>query len=199
MRTIQILVGALGALAIGYSVITGEYMDLPGFSDKLQTGRTKNSVAAVIAGIVGQRVYGNSDIDVKIKKKFFPDAKVEGHTTLDRIDTNVDLMLSSSHFTAQKNTASGYLQGRVDKSEFDWGVEQVADNSFKIKRFGPKFNATIHLNVGNGFIEGVYVRPGPHFNWGISGTYDKNGNVNVEIDGPLNLGITLEGKIRGGK
>ncbi len=186
----------LGASAIiATSALTcGEYCDQPGFSNKVEVGRTKNSIATVVAGIVGQRMYGDSRIDLEIKKLFYPNAKVTGTTTKNSVDTFVDLSFTSAHFTAQKNK-EGNLEGEVDKSEFDWKVKQISESTYEIARFGPKFDATLVLHLKDGRITGKYIRPGPHFNWDISGNYDEKGNVKVEIDGPFNLGITLDGKI----
>lgn len=191
----KIITSLLGVTA-GVMLLTSiEYADIPDFSGKTPgTGRTKNSISAVVAGIVGKNLYGNSEIELKIKKHFWPDAKLTGGTTKDSIDTYVDLSLTSAKFKAVTNK-NGYLEGKVDKSEFDWEVKQTGYNTYKIKRLGPKFNAELELNAANGIIEGIYRRSGPHFNWDIKGTYDNVGNVEIEIDGPLSLGITLKGKI----
>lgn len=184
--------GTIGTALAG-SVISSEYMDVFGFS-KLEMGRTKNSIAAVVAGLVGKMLYGNSQIDVEIQKQGWSDARVTGNTTPTSVDTYVDLAVTNSHFRAQQNGA-GMLEGKVDKSEFDWRVRQTGQNSYEIARFGPKFDSGLNLNVADGKISGTYVRTGPHFDWGIIGTYDDSGKVNIEIDGPLNLGIRLVGKI----
>lgn len=186
--------GTAGTALVGSGIVSSEYMDVFGFSEKHEMGRTKNSIAAVVAGLVGQKLYGNSQIDVEILKQGWPDARVTGNTTPTSVDTYVDLAVTSSHFQAQQNRA-GMLEGEVDKSEFDWKVRQTAQNSYEIARFGPKFDSRLNLNVADGKISGTYVRNGPHFDWDAKGTYDDNGNVNIEIDGPLNLGIRLVGKI----
>lgn len=184
--------GATGTALAG-SVISSEYIDVFGFS-KFEMGRTKNSIATVVAGLVGQKLYGNSQIDVEIQKQGWPDARVTGNTTPISVDTDVDLAVTSSHFRAQRNGA-GMLEGEVNKSEFDWKVRQTGQNSYEIARFGPKFDSGLNLNVADGEISGTYVRTGPHFDWGIIGTYDDSGNLKIKIDGPLNLGIRLVGKI----
>jgi hypothetical protein len=185
--------GTAGAALATYGVVSSEYMDIFGFDEKVQAGRTKNSIAAVVTGLVGQKLYGNSNIDIDIEKSLWPDAKVTGYTTPESVETHVDLALTSAHFSAQNK--NGLLEGEVDKSEFDWKVKQTGSNSYDIARFGPKFDARLELRVQDGKISGTYIRPGPHFDWGINGTYDQNGNVKFEIDGHMNLGITLNGKI----
>ena len=184
--------GIVAAAALGFLVSSIEYTDLPGFGSKMpEAGRTKNSIAAVVGGVIGQKMYGDSSVDLRIKKTFFPDARVTGHTTAKSIDTYVGLVLTSAHFEGKGNP----LIGEVHKSEFNWGVEQIAPNRYDIKRFGWKFNAHLNIDVKDGKISGTYIRDGPHFNWKIDGTYDTNGNVNCEIDGHACLGITLEGKV----
>lgn len=198
MRIGKILGSAIEGLAlatiVGGSVVSSEYTDIMGFSEELQAGRTKNSIAAVTAGIIGQKMYGDSDVDLEIQKQFYPDARVVGKTTSESVDTKVDLTFTSSRFTGHNN-AKGRLEGEVDKSEFNWNVKQSSKNRYDIARWGPKFDAALELTVKDGVISGTYIRPGPHFDWDVTGTYDANGNVNYEIDGPFNLGITLNGKI----
>lgn len=181
------------ALAV-FGLASSEYQDVFGFDNKAESGRTKNSIAAVVTGIIGQELYGNSRINVDIEKTMWPDAKVTGYTTSDSIETHVDLLVTSAHFSAKRN-GNGHLEGTVDKSEFDWNVKQIGPSSYDVNRFGPKFDARVDLTVEDGKITGTYVRPGPHFDWEITGTYNDNGDVNYTIDGPLNLGITLNGKI----
>ncbi|MBU0666698.1 MAG: hypothetical protein ABIC91_01590 [Nanoarchaeota archaeon] len=189
------------ASVFGFSIIVSEYLDFPGWDNKVQTGRTKNAISTIVTGLVGQKLYDKSNIDVEIKKKLFPDATVKGYTSKDTINTHVNLTLTKSNFLAGKDYF-GMLEGQVKKSEFNWNVKQIDYDSYEIKRFGPKFNHQLDLMVGDissneetGKIIGKYIRKGPHFDWNIEGTYDRQGNVQIEIDGSLNLGINLEGKI----
>lgn len=200
----NILKVAAGVLFLAYSVAGAEYMDVPGFDTRIQGGRTKNSISTIVAGIVGRDLYGSSEIELDVKKHFWPDAKLRGHTTEDSIDTKVNLLLTSAEFKAETD-ASGYLQGYVDKSEFDWKVKQISPHTYEIARWGPKFDAKLIISLDSlsgqdepgthGKITGKYIRPGPHFDWGVEGNYDSDGNVEIEVDGPLNLGVTLKGKI----
>lgn len=199
MRRISSLVYA-GCLALFGScgVVSSEYMDLPGWSEKLQAGRTKNAISAVVGGIIGREIYGNSNVDLEIQKRLFPNARVTGTTTPNSIDTHVDLALTSSDFIAHPiPNAQGYnfIEGTVRKSEFNWNVKQKSGNTYEINRFGPKFDARLVLDVRGGVIRGTYIRPGLHFDWDIEGTYDAEGNVTCTIDGPLNLGVTLDGRV----
>ena len=42
----------------------------------------------------------------------------------------------------------------------------------------------------------MYERPGPNIDWSIVGTYDESGNVEIVIDAPLTLSVTLSGTIK---
>lgn len=188
-----LLIAGFAALT-SYSIASSEYMDVPGFDTKIQAGRTKNSISTVVAGVVARDLYGDANIELKVKKHFWPDAKLKGYTTKESINAKMDLLLTSATFTANKE--DGLLKGEVDKSEFDWKIEQTGPNTYKIARWGPKFDAALELTVNeDGTITGKYVRQGIHFDWHVEGTYDSEGNVEIEIDGPLNWGVTLEGKI----
>jgi len=181
-------------LIAGAGIISTEYTDFPGFDDKVQAGRAKNSITAVVAGLVGQKLYGNSVIDLEIQKSFFPYARVTGETSPTSINTYVDLTLTSVHFQA-KNNSYNKLEGEVHKSEINWEVKQISDDRYEISRWGPKFDGALDLTVKDGKISGTFIRGGPHFDWNVNGTYNDSGKVNLEIDGHLNLGITLDGKI----
>lgn len=187
-----VVVGA--GVLVGVGILSNEYTDLPGFDDKVQAGRTKNSIAAVVAGIIGQKLHNNNHIDLEIQKLFFPNARVTGYTTQNSVDAYVGLALTSVHFEA-KNNSRDQLEGKVHKSEFNWKVKQSSENRYEIARWGPKFDGALEVNVKDGKISGTYIRGGPHFNWKVNGIYDNLGNVKCVIDGPLNLGITLDGKI----
>jgi len=177
----------------GCPIITSQYMDIPGFSDKLQAGRTKNAISTVISGIVAQEAYRDSIIDIQVQKKFYPDSEIKGYVSNRRIDANMDLMLTSSHLKAAKDDM-GMLEGNIEKSELDWRLEETNSGNYKIARWGPKFDCTLKLDVSNGKISGVYERPFT-FDWSINGTYDNKGNVDCKISVPLGLDIGLEGKI----
>ena len=184
------------AAGVSMPIISAEYADLPAPFDA-QQGRTKNAIASVVVGTIGQQLYGNShvNVNVNVKKYFFSDSKVTGTTTPDSIDTKMDLTFSSNRYTANKNPKSNNFKGKVDKSEIDWKVQQTSQTTYEISRWGPKFDSSLELTIKDGKISGTYIRDGPNIDWDIQGTYDEQGNINVEIDGPLTLGITLEGTI----
>ncbi len=193
-RALAMMVPLAGVGFSGH--VIGEYADWPGiFSGRCEAGRTKNSISAVIAGIVGQKLHGDSVIDLEVQKICFPDASLKGRTTQETIDTIVQLASTSAHFTS-KISSDGKFEGDVDKSEFDWNVRQSSVNSWEIARFGPKFDTTLKLEIRDGKISGVYERPGLAFDWDISGSYDDSGNVEIVIDAPLTLSVTLSGTIR---
>jgi len=183
----------VATLATGV-VVSSEYADIAGFSGKVETGRTKNSISTVVAGVAAQQAYGNAQLDLKLKKHLWPDAHVIGSTTPRSIDTHVSLATTSATFHAV-NGPNG-LSGKVDKSEFDWSVLQTSPDTYRIGRFGWKFNAYLRMTAKDGRISGTYERRGPHFDWHIDGTYDANGNAHINIHGPMMLGVTLEGKLR---
>ncbi len=192
MRTA--LYGGTTVALVGALILSSEYTELPGIGNEVQAGRAKNSIAAVVAGIVGQKLYGNSVIDLEIQKSLFTNARVTGDTTPNSVDTYVDLALTSVHFVGQNNS-NGQLEGEVHKSEFNWKVKQTSENGYEIARWGAKFDGALEITVKDGDISGTYIRGGPHFNWKVNGAYDNSGSIKCEIDGPLNLGITLDGKI----
>src|SRR3989344_2958690 len=175
--------------------VAGQYSDLPGFSDDHQTGRTKNSIASVICGVVGQKMYdGNSELDLEVVKTMWPDANLTGHTTKDTIDSNVDLTFPRARFTASKN-AEGNLEGNVDKSEFDWKIKQTRDDTYKIERAGWKLNAELKIMMNDGQISGSYSKP-LSFDYKIKGTYDKeNGKVDIDVKVALSLDFGIKGNV----
>jgi hypothetical protein len=190
----KIVATTVFVLVSPFLVVLTEYADLPG---KDSQGRTKNALSTVIAGLIGQRRHGHSDIDLTIQKQFFPDAVVTGSTSNRRIETRVPVTFVSNVFNATIDER-GYVHGRVEKSEFDWQVEQVSATRYRIKRWGPKFDGTLELQVADGRISGSYIRNGVGFNWTIDGSYSGD-NVRVHIDAPLTLGIVLAGTIAPGE
>lgn len=187
---------ALTAAGVGLSALgAGMYGDIFGFDSDYQQGRTKNAIASVVTGIAAYEMNPSSNIDVEVEKSIWFDSRITGYTTPSTIETNMDLLLTSSRFEAHTRTEEGTLTGEVKKSEFNWGVRQTGPNRYEINRFGPKFDSRLELTVENGIISGTYVRPGPHFDWDVDGTYTADGRVEIEIDGPLNLGVTVKGEI----
>ncbi|HYD03692.1 MAG TPA: hypothetical protein VEC16_05330 [Alphaproteobacteria bacterium] len=191
------LVLAAGAIACALTPLM-EYSDLPALTKGPSAGRTKNSIAALVSGIVGKKLYNSSTIDVNVEKSFWPDSRIIGETTNNQIHTYNNLTFTSSKFDAEVNS-QGLLEGKVDKSEFDWEIKQINDSTYHIGRFGLKLDTELKIKMADGKIKGEYLRPDLNFDWNIKGTYDKRGNVNIEIDGPLTLGITLKGEIRNQK
>jgi hypothetical protein len=109
----------------------------------------------------------------------------------------MDLLLTSNTFTAIKNQPNENFSGIVEKSEFDWDILQTSKDpiTYEIKRLGYKFNSILTLNIENGIISGEYQRPGPNIDWDVNGFYKQNGNISLEIDAPLTLGVSLKGTI----
>ena len=49
------------AAGVSMPIISAEYADLPAPFDA-QQGRTKNAIASVVVGTIGQQLYGNSHV-----------------------------------------------------------------------------------------------------------------------------------------
>jgi hypothetical protein len=177
------------------AVVNTEYSDLPGFSEKVQQGRTKNAIANVVGGIVAQNMYDRSNFSLNVTKNAFPDSTVSGKATNNSINSESELFFSNSKFIGSGNSNYGTLTGDIKKSEFDWNVTQVSPNTYEIGRATIKFDHLLNLNVENGIVSGSLERSWG-FDWDIIGSYNvKTGEVNIEIDAPLTLGIGLEGKV----
>ena len=161
--------------------------------------RLKNSAAAVVSGIVSQKLYGGSNtIDMDVKKFFWMDTDVTGQTTPDSIDTTTNSWFSDSEFRASTDR-NGNLIGKVDKSKYDWTVFSDDDKGedYTISRVGLQWDVGItDLKVENGKISGSFSRPGLDLNMNIKGDYTEDGKVTIDIDNSLIYGITLEGTIK---
>ncbi len=191
------------AVAAYFFGVVAENMDtpmvVPLVDDTYQLGRTKNAIASVISGVVAQKMYDNSTIDVEVCKWLWPDSHIDGRTTPNSIYTYMDLfMFTKSEFIADRKNADnsvGPLRGRVHKSELDWKINQLSENSYEIVRWGPKFNNRLDITVDNGRINGMFVRPWLHFDWRIEGEYDEDGNMFCHIYEPWGIDFYLEGTI----
>jgi hypothetical protein len=188
---LSLSVGLTALVGLGY--VSQQYADVRIFSEKYASGRNKNAVAAVVAGKIGQEMHSTSSINLTLEKRMWPDAHITGYTTPDHIETDIDLLFSSVHYNA--DNTEGHLKGKVNKSEFDWKVEEQPDGTLKISRWGPKWNASLDFSVHDGIIKGKYIRSGPHFDWPITGTYAPDGQVHAKIAVPFGLDVHLEGRV----
>ncbi|MFA5855968.1 MAG: hypothetical protein WC867_01310 [Candidatus Pacearchaeota archaeon] len=198
-RQIKENIGKIAAIgiaagAITYSSVIGQYMDVFGFDKDNEAGRTKNAIATVVSGIVSRDIYGESEFNFDVRKTLYPDSEVYGTTSKETLSSNMDLFLTSVRFSPKVNS-EGRLEGVVEKSEFDWKLLENNEGNYDINRFGPKFDSRLKLDVGNGKINGVYERFGPHYDWIITGTYNVDGEVKMNIDIPRGLDLTLVGKV----
>ncbi len=189
---------ALGLIGLGSGAAIGSctvphYSDLPGFSNDSQSGRTINGVSTLVGGIIGETLYGDSQIDLTAEKFFFPDSEITGTTSRERIDVECDLLFTSSHFTARREKG-GVFTGAVEKSEYNWDITQNSSNTWGIERAGWKLDTMLELNIDSGVITGAYKRPF-ELDWDINGTYDHNGKIDVEIDVPWGPDVELVGQI----
>jgi hypothetical protein len=190
---------AYGALLVTLGTagfVTSQNADYPmPFTKGTEIGRTKNSIAAVIGGVVARQVYFDSKVDLRINKPYWPDAHVTGHANLGEIATDVnDLTFTDVHFRV-KQTGKGGLKGEVQKSEYNWDIEQTEYGEYNIHRFLFKFDSDLKISTHDGKITGTYFRHGPSWDWDINGTYDKEGNVKIHVDVPMGLDFDLEGRI----
>jgi hypothetical protein len=183
-------IGVLGLAALG--IPAGQYSD--GWLKGQEEGRTKNSISAVVAGIVAEKAYGDATINLEVKRALWPDSHLSGEANRQGIDSTLELNWHPAHFTAQVG-ANGRIQGNVDKSEFDWTVTPITGNQWKIERFALKFDYVLTLNVSGGSICGQLERPGPAPDFQITGNYSPEGMVHITIDPSFGMGIELSGNI----
>jgi hypothetical protein len=168
------------------------FEDVP-IPDKNDFGRTVNASSAVIVGIISQKIAPNKNIEAIIKKPGWSDARLTGTTTNNTIETAVELNLTSSKFSAQGNGEQ--INGKVDKSEFDWEVKSRSVNTWEIGRFGLKFDHTLMLTASDGLISGRLYRTAG-FNWDISGTYT-NDSFNIQVEtGRLSPNFEITGTFK---
>ncbi|MFC1697809.1 hypothetical protein ACFL1H_05725 [Nanoarchaeota archaeon] len=197
MDKIKLVAYGLCLSGIGIAYVAAEYGDLPGWTDYAK-GREKNSIATVTTGIIARELCDQSTFDIRVKKKFWGDPRVIGETKNNYIKAKTKVMLTGATFEVKEEDfgPNSYIKkGRVAKSEIDWEVKQIGPNKYDIGRWAVKFDKTLILNVEDGKIDGKFVRPGLAFDWKIKGTYDRDNNIDVYIDGWFNMGIGLEGKI----
>ncbi len=180
--------GATWLLVAGCS----KFSDTPGSSEN-DFGRTVNGISAVISGIVAQKIATNSNFHLTVQKPGWSDATVHGSTRSNSIISTVDLSLSSASFNA--NGEIGAMNGKVDKSEWDWKVTQTSPSRWNIGRALFKFDHTLDLTVENGTIRGELART-TSFNWSIKGSYTSN-HVEMTIStGPFDPNFSISGTIQ---
>ena len=177
-----------------FAIPMGEYADLPGFSNKHQTGRTKNSLATLVAAKLAHELYPNqaATVDLAMEKSMFPDTTVTGTYSPNKTEITVPVTFSSA--TLGGNWSGDTFSGTVDKSEFDWTITQTGDD-WNVDRALLKFTCTLKLTAKDGKITGVYERP-VGFDWHINGTYTEDGQINLNVDGSWCLGFDLVGTIK---
>jgi hypothetical protein len=178
---------------IGWVINSTAYIDIPGSWKNLSGGRTRNSVASLVAGTTAQQLYSSGSIDLEVKKTLFPDSAITGNSSPDAISTEMSLWFTSNEYIARRD--GSHFSGKVDKSEFDWKVSQDGPTTYEVGRWGWKLDTQLKLHAADGKIRGSYSKP-LAFDWPIEGTYDKDGNVEIDIDVPWSWNnIRLEGKI----
>lgn len=195
VRTGMAVVAAGGALlASGVSEFQGhKFADLPGPLTS-EFGRTVNSLSVVLAGVLAQELepQGAKNLFLTVEKPFFPDAEVLGTVTGTNVDVKIDLALTSARFVASGSV--GALNGKVEKSEFNWDVAQNGADTWAIGRFGFKFDKTLHLSVKDGVITGFLENPLER-NWQITGRHF-DGHMSLQIQtGFLQPNFSIKGRI----
>lgn len=188
---IKLSVGAAALSFFGVSFVFSENVDYPGIfaNKKAYMGRTKNAVAALVTGLVAEKIDQNVDFKFQLEKPFWPDAEAQGSVKNGKIDSLVDLTFSSSEFVG---TRAG---GTVNKSEYDWDIQQINENTWHVGRMLMKFDSDLILNIQDGKITGEFVRSGNHFDWSINGTYDENGNVEIDVGIPFSNDLRIVGRV----
>jgi len=195
LKVTLIVIGLLLMWTLPF-IPASEYADVPVLWEQSKYGREKNALAAVVSGILAQKLYDSSSINLTIEKHFFVDSKITGYTTNDSIYTRIKLLFDETTFKGFIND-SNKLEGNVDKHEFDWHVIETSKDTYKIDRFFLKFNSELKISIDekNKTIVGEFIRSGLRKDWKIEGSYKDTGEISLEVDGSWNLGITLEGKI----
>ena len=196
MATAAAVVAGVIGVGTGIRIMQCQsFEDIPGFDSKKEFGREVNGLSALIMGAVAQQIHANSSFEGTILKPWYPDAPVAGHTTPGEVDSLVRLTLTSAHFTA--SGIANEQQGRVNKSEFDWGIEQTGPHTWKVGRFGFKLDKELQIVVENGAIHGNFSRA-LSWDWGISGTYTPSGHVDIHVaTGPLDPSFDIVGTVTG--
>jgi len=191
---VTVAVGLAGAVLVQSMLSYKNYTDYSTTSIVTSDGRTRNSIATIVSGIVAQKITsGPASFDMTAEKFFYPDATITGYVTPQTIDSRMHLSLAQNRFRA--NTSKDSLFGDVRKSEYDWNVERSRPDEYTIGRLGLKFDTKLSLSVKEGKINGVYDRPFG-FDWDIKGYYDQKGNVIVKIDVPWsNCDMRLKGRV----
>jgi hypothetical protein len=168
--------------------LSGCYMG-EGDKNRASSERLKNGLSAIVTGIAAQKTYGTSDVHVTIERPFEFDSDVQGTTTDSTIDVVVKLPMQNNEFHA--TVRDGMLKGSQEKWMFNWDLDQIAANQYKLARFG--FNGTLTLDVQDGRITGRYSRP-------LAFDYKFEGTINPqtsEYDLRFKIPWELDWKVRG--
>lgn len=193
LRGSSLILAIAGIIAaIVFSISAGQFIDLPGFGKDKGGGRTRNALSVVVAGIVASEISPSSTFEMEARKSMYPDSTITGTTSAGSIDSYMPLTFTSSRFRA---TRKGELfEGTIEKSEFDWIANQTAPGKWSIGRFALKFDYELELTVADGKISGRLYKTF-EFDWKIEGTYDEQGNVDIDILVPFGLDVNLVGKV----
>lgn len=177
-----------GIMLMGYiGWMSVEYMDV-GFimqnEHHIHYGPQKNSISAVVAGIVIRHVYESAEMELELQRTLYFDSTMKVSATSQSIRADVE----GSHFTAAIDDDSGLLEGIVKKKRWNWKVRQIDTTTYQIKdTIGQNYILT--LDIDEGMIIGTFERS--VFDWKIEGTVKKDGRLRIDIDGPFNLGVRL--------
>lgn len=189
--TIAAALAGIGVGALGLNSCS-QYQDFPGFSEDASQGRTKNAIATVVAGLVAEKITPNATINLEVEKFWYPDAHIEGSVHNGTIYTHMPLAFTSATLRAEET--GGLIVGTIEKSEFNWDLKQTGPDTWQLGRALLKFDHSLQLSVRDGHISGELART-MGFNWSIDGTYSPDGHVEIRIDGPMTLGMTLRGTV----
>ena len=162
-----------------------------------KVGRAKNAISALVGGTIAYELARQENrevvIDLDVEKGWWPDAEVLGHASSSSINAKVNLWFTSATYTAQANS-SGQVEGRVDKSEYDWKIKSLKPNVYQVGRFAMKLDQQLELVVADGKITGrINVSVGRDYV--IDGTYDPKTHA-VDVTVKRNVS-TVKFKLKG--
>ena len=176
------------SIALGYA-----YIDFPGVSSP--AGRTKNALATVITGALANELYPDREVEIEIrmvKLLWYPNSRVSGQASSGEINVYNSNFISLASFSAKKDS-DGVFRGEVAKTEYNWSVSK-GEESWEIGRFLDKLDTALVLEAKDGKISGYYSQS-LSYDWIITGTYDSDGNIQLDCDHWTIWGFGLEGKI----
>ena len=176
----------IGAI-VATTLITGCYSGEE--SEDGSAERMRNAVATIVTGVAAQEIYGSTSVDATLQRPLNLNSRIEGTTTPKIIDLRMKIPLKDNRFVAHR--VNGMLVGEQDKRMFDWSVQQVDENTYKVNRVG--FDGELDINIDGNFISGKYHKP-MGLDFSFSGEM-RDGAYHLEMDLPLKLDWEINGTV----